>query len=339
MKSPRSYIVGILALLVGAGAIVIWRQSRELAALRAGTVGAEERADFQKRLWAAEKRAQELKAKLDAGGARPAAAGGAVATDSGGRGGPRGPVGMDNILVMMEDPAIQRLMAVQAKGALDGRYAALFKNLNLAPDQLDRFKNLLVEKQTAMQDVMVAARNQGIDPRTDPEGFSKMVQSTQADVDASIKTALGDTGFAQYQQYQQTLPQRNIVTQLQQSLSYTTAPLSDAQAEQVVQILSQTMPKPAAAPDGAVGASNVTVRMEAPGGAGNGGQVLAAIGGAFGFGSSAPITNDAITQAQGVLSSTQLAALQQLQAQQQAAKQLQDAIRAVNPVGPPARRG
>jgi len=110
--------------------------------------------------------------------------------------------------------------------------------LNLPAAQLDKFKSLLLEKQSTMQDVMMAARDQGLDPRSDPEGFRKLVNTTQADSDANLKAALGDDAFAQYQQYLQAQPQRNVVNQLQQSLSYTEAPLSDAQATQLMQILA-----------------------------------------------------------------------------------------------------
>ena len=199
------------------------------------------------------------------------------------------------------------MLAEKLREQVDARYAALFKNLNLTPEQLEKFKNLLVEKQTALADVLAAARAQGIDPRTDPQEFRKLVADTQAEVDTNIKAALGDAGFAQYQQYQQTLPQRNAVTQLEQSLSYTSTPLTSAQAEQMVQILASNSPT----------ASN----------AANNRATVAAGFGFGGNGPSSPITNAAITQSATVLSSTQVAALQQLQQTQLAQQQLQQAMR------------
>jgi len=50
---------------------------------------------------------------------------------------------------------------------------------------------------------MAVARDQGLDPRTDPEGFRKLVSATQAEIDANLKTTLGDEAFARYQQYKQ----------------------------------------------------------------------------------------------------------------------------------------
>ncbi len=120
---------------------------------------------------------------------------------------------------------------------------------------------------------------------------------------------MGDAGYAQYQQYQQTLPQRNVANQLAQSLSYTNTPLTPDQTEQMVSILAANTP----ASSNSTG-NNIRANLATGLGFGGGGQT-------------SPITNDAITQAQTVLSPPQVAALQQLQAAQQAQQQLNAAMR------------
>ena len=72
-----------------------------------------------------------------------------------------------------------------------------------------------------------------------------MITNAQAEVDDNIKTTLGDTAYAQYQTYEQTQPERNLVTQLQQRLSYSATPLTDDQANQVIAIMSANAPQPA----------------------------------------------------------------------------------------------
>lgn len=336
------------------GAILAWNQYQELLDLRAGVMTKDERAELQKRLWDAEKRAKELADELAAlrGQSNLEDGEGLVANEPanpetqnrrGGRrggngGGPGG--GPNAMMALLEQPEVQRLMALQQRGQLDARYAALFKNLNLPPEQLEKLKALLVEKQSVGQDVLAAARSQGINLRDDPEAFRKMIASTQAEVDNSIKAVLGEEGFAKYQNYQETLPQRNVVSQLQQSLSYTSAPLSDSQAEQLVQILAQTTPKNTRGNRGgdqSVVEANVTVAVTAPGGrgGGNGGGPGGGIfnigfgggGTGTGGGGGPTITNEAITLAQGVLSGAQVQSLQQLQQQQQAQQQLQQTLR------------
>ena len=312
MNTPKNFLILFLALTTIGGGALAWYQYRELTQLRASALNNDERSDLQKRLWAAEKRRHELEASLAARQAGPAPEPGtAEGAAEGPQRGPRGGGNMGaNFMAMMDKPEIQKLMAIQQRAALDGRYAALFKNLNLSPAQLEQFKNLLVEKQTAMTDALAAARAQGINPRTDPEGFQKLIADAQADADDNIKSTLGDAGYAQYQQYQQTLPQRNIVNQLTQSLSYTNTPLTNEQSERMVQILAANTPP-----------SNNSV----------GNNIRNTVGSAFGVGFNgqlnSPITNDAITQSATVLSAAQVTALQQLQATQQAQNQLNQAMR------------
>jgi len=205
--------------------------------------------------------------------------------------------------------------------ALDNRYSALFKALGLSPVDLDRFKSLLVEKQAAVTDVMSAAREQGLDPRNpdDRAQIAALLQGAQAQVDATIQQTLGAAQYAQYQNYEQTLPQRNLVTQLAQSLSYTSSPLQDSQTEGLINIL----------------AANTPAQSQNAGGFG---ALFAGLGGAGGpFGArTSPITDAAITQAQSILTAAQLAALQQLQAQQQAQRQISQMVRqATAPTGSP----
>ncbi len=329
MPSPKTYALLFLALTTAAGGGLAWRQYQELLRLRASAANPAERADWQRRLWASEKQRHELEDALAAArskGAEPRddehpdgpPAGGDAGTDGPRRrGGPGGNLAA-NFMAMLDQPEVQKLMAVQQRGALDAHYADLFKRLNLPPDQLEKFKNLLVEKQTALADVLAAARAQGIDPRSDPQEFRKMVAATQAEIDASIRSTLGDPAYAQYQQYQQTQPQRNTVTQLTQALSYTSAPLTSAQAEQLVQVLASNSPasKAAANPRGAL-FSSFGAGLGAPG-------------------PSAPITDAAVAQAQSVLSAPQVQALQQLQQTQLAQQQLARAMR--NQLGTPNSR-
>ena len=311
MNTPKNYLILFLALTTIGGAAFAWRQYQELIALRASALNNDERADLQKRLWAAEKRKHELETSLAAKntGANGESGEGPDGGPGGDRRGRNGNAMANNFMALMDKPEIQKLMAIQQKAALDGRYAALFKNLNLSPAQLEQFKNLLVEKQTAMTDALAAARAQGINPRTDPDDFQKLITDAQAEADSNIKSTLGDAGFAQYQQYQQTLPQRNVVTQLAQSLSYTNTPLTPDQTEQMVSILAANAPASANST-----ANNIRATVTAGFGIGGPGQT-------------SPITNDAITQSSSVLSPAQVTALQQLQAAQQAQAQLQAAMR------------
>jgi hypothetical protein len=152
---------------------------------------------------------------------------------------PAGGSPLTPLLAMLGSPVMQQQTLMQARIRLDGQYGNLFKKLGLAPDQLEQFKNLLIEKQMVGFDSMVVAHEQGIDPSTDPKGFFMAVTSAQKTVDGQIVSLLGAGGYGEFQKYEATVPARNTVNFLQQSLSYTPTPLTDAQAERVTQVLSQ----------------------------------------------------------------------------------------------------
>ncbi len=338
MSSPRpNTVVAILALTTFAGGIIAWRQHAELAELRAAAP-AENDAALRQQLAAAQARIRELEDRLAArfgGGAEPTGNDGApaarVADDNTGRGfGPRGGRGGPEMRAMFDSPLAQRVMQQQQKLALDSRYAPLFKALNLPPDKLDKFKSLLLDKQTAVQDVMAAAFDQGIDPRANGGEVRKMIASAQAEIDTNLKALLGDDAFAQYDQFQRTQPQRNVVNQLQQSLSYTAAPLSTAQADQLVAILTANT---AARPTGDGGGPGMFADGGGRGGFGRGGPMDGGNGGG------ATITTEAVSAAQQILSAPQLTALQQLQQTQQEQQQLSQQLRANRGDAPPPRGG
>lgn len=304
----------VLCALVAVGASVLaWTHYQELVGLRAATLGTTERAELQKRVWDAEKRARLLETQLAAIRSSAAEGGGpAAAPDAAAGGGTQNRVIGDVVntwLSAMNDPEAQRLMAQQQRGQIGSRYAGLFRSLALPPDRLAQFKELLLEKQTARNDVLLAATQQGINPLTNPAEFRQLETNLQAEIDDKIKATLGPEAFAQFQTYQQTQGQRSVVNQLQESLSYTATPLSAEQSAQMVEILGRTGP-----PRAGSGAS-----ANAPASPNN-----------------STVTDATIAAAQGVLAPPQVSALQEIQQQQQAGAELQRLMRQGNgPGGPP----
>ena len=300
-----------------------WRQYRELIDLRA-QVADGDLATLKKQLADARKAIKSLEDRIAAMRGRR----GSAAEAPGWRRRERGcsrraepqdgrrPGGRFGVFAELNsNPEFQRLLALQLKGRLSETYGPLFKSLNLTPDQMAQFQTLLADKQQALMDTLQAARDQGINPRTDPDGFKTLVGQATSQVDSSIQQALGDAGYQQYQQYQQTLPERNTVNNLTQQLSYTQTPLTDDEANAMVQLLAQNQPQRAGS--GTSGTTN----------GGDGGPNLMAL---LNGGGTAKITPESVTAAQGVLSAPQMAVLQQVQAQQQAQQQIQQMMRSAN---------
>jgi hypothetical protein len=322
VKSPKNALIVLLAAALVAAAAVSWHQYKELIGLRAQLVDADSAA-LKRQLAAAQKTIKSLQDRLAAmRGRRGGPEGQAEGGDNPGQNWQQRQGGRFGAFASLSgNPEFQKLVAIQMKGRISQTYAALFKTLNLSPGQLTQFQSLLADKQQALMDTMQAAREQGMNPREDPDGFKTLVNQAIAQTDQSIQQVLGDAGFQQYQQYQQTLPERNVVNSLQQSLSYTQPPLTDDEASQVVALLAQNQPQRAG--NGTSGTTD---------GGGPGPGIASLING----GGNARVTNDAIAQASTILTAPQVSALQQIQEQQQAQQQIQQLMRSANQGAAPA---
>lgn len=321
MSSSKNPALIILALATIGGAVLAWKQQMELQGLRAAALGGADREELKRRALAAEKRAQALEDALAAaqGKLNEATATAGAKPDPARQPEAANPAAnmramMSNAANMMNRPEMQRMMAMGAKAGLDARYAPLFKQLNLAPDKLEELKKLMVERQSVGADVFAAAAQQGLDPMQNRRELAKLTTDGQAKVDGEIQSLLGDTSYSAYQNYQSTLPQRSVVNQLQQSLSYTPNPLSDTQTEQLVQILAQNQPPH---PAGASGQNVTATRtMVVTGSVGGPSGVVSTMDSGPMMVGSAPISDAAVAASRTILNDPQVAALQQLQQQQ-----------------------
>jgi hypothetical protein len=320
MNSRSNVILAAVSLAVVGVSALAWHEYRELIGLRAQLADEGDNGAIKKQLAAAQKTIRDLEGRIAAMRGRRGANGdlaleGSGDDAAGAASQPRRGGRFGAFAEMAANPEFQKLLAIQARGRINATYGALFKALNLSPEQLTQFQGLLADKQQALMDVMQAAREQGINPREDPDGFKTLVNSALDQVNASIQQSLGDAGYAQYQQYQQQLPERNTVNTLQQQLGYSQTPLTDDQANQMVSLLSQNQP---------VRTGNGTA------GTGSGGDTGPSPFALMNGGGTAKVTDSAIAQAGGVLSAPQIAALQQIQEQQQAQQQMQQMMRAAN---------
>ena len=221
--------------------------------------------------------------------------------------------GFGDYAQMMDTPEMQQLMNLRDRGMLDSRYAELFKNLGLPPAQLQKFQQLLIDKQSTFRDVLAAMRTQGLTPNRDnADQMRTLVQNANVEIDRQIQSTLGTAAYEQYQNYELTQPQRATVERMQQRLSYSGEPMTPQQATSLVGILSQnTAPTVADAALGRPRGGNY--------GAGNG--------------SGGAITPQAIDQSRAILSpgqvNTLIAIQQEKDAQAQLARQMRQNMSAV----------
>jgi len=207
---------------------------------------------------------------------------------------------------LMENPDFLEAYQIYREGMLDSRYAELFRRLNLSPAELAAFKHLLAEKDNLALDVVAISENSPGGPLSPDQARAGML-TAQAENENSIRSALGNERYDQYRDFEDTIPQRATVAQLERRLSYSDAPLTAAQADSLVKVLADNSPRSAG---GTAPAISLVV------GANPGGVLPVVNPDATGL-----ITDGAIEQAQRLLSPQQVAALRQLQGEQQAVMQ------------------
>ena len=290
MNAGKNILIFAGALLAVAAGVLAWNQHLENIALRAQLLDPDNRADLQKQLAAATDRIKSLEAQIAVLQERLAAQTAREADQAG----QKSSAAVDNAVVnqAVSGPAPgnsagqQPLTPAQVQQYIQAAVQAhlpLFKALNLSPEQTEQFTNLLTQKQEAA----FSAANDALQQGASPAAAMQMVASAQGAANAQIQTQFGDAVYAQYQQYEQTFPQRNTIGHLAQFLSGTDTPLTDDQANQMVQLLAQTQ-----MPD-------------------DGGSLLRHINGSINF--HARISDQTVSQAAGLLSPPQLQALQALQ--------------------------
>jgi hypothetical protein len=218
---------------------------------------------------------------------------------------------------LMENPEFYQALERHRQAALDARFAGLFRRLALGPEELAQFKRLLAEKDNVALEVLAVAETQA-EPMPETT-VNASVDAARAKVEDQIRASLGNDRYAVYREYEQTQPQRAVVAQLEQRLSYSGAPLTPPQAEALVRILTAHAPTPPAEPGASAvvvgaGAPNAVARLQT--------ETLAS-----------RVSDAAYDEAQTVLTPPQQAALKEIQAEQQASLLALQLIRDSIPVG------
>lgn len=303
----KNLFLAAFALTTAVLSVLLFQQRQQLDTFRQSAISLTVERDGAKksltqteqRLATSEKTRSEMEAAAKPAPVRPAAA----------------PV-LASAMAAIDNPAMQRMMAASMKAALDQRYGALFKKLKLSPEALDKFKDLLVEKQMTALDVMRVLQTRGQGQRINEKEIEAVMTRTQSDADAGIRTFLGEEGFTRFEEFNQHSASYGLLDQVERRLSYTNAPLQDSQSEALLRVL-----KDAAVSNTPAGAApSINALTGAVQGIG-GNSALSGI-------NQPQITDHTLAAAQGVLSAPQIEVLRQLQAEQQKQRDMMQSLRA-----------
>ena len=147
-------------------------------------------------------------------------------------------------------PAGQHARLVQEEVRLRRLYADMPQALGLNPAQADKLFNLLADHQMSAEDAERAFSG-------DRAGRQALAAQQAEDLSTAIQDMFGADKAQEFQQYQQSVPARNQVNRIGESMAAVNAPLSDAQRASLITAMvaeQQAVPRPERPADGAVDA-------------------------------------------------------------------------------------
>lgn len=146
---------------------------------------------------------------------------------------PASPPGLKPNMIseMMKDPDMLKAMRAQQAMMVKLQYGALVKQLNLNPDQADKFYQTLVDGQMRSAESGSSVLSGGFNAEA-----AKSIANQQKETDSNLQAVLGDSGFAAYKDYQQTVMDRTQLLTLKNYFGDNLA-LSDDQEQHLLQTM------------------------------------------------------------------------------------------------------
>jgi RNA polymerase sigma factor (sigma-70 family) len=128
------------------------------------------------------------------------------------------------LAAMFKDPDLMKAMRDQQASMLKMQYAPLVKQLNLSPEQTDKFYQILVDQASKGLEALQSGK-------FSPDDMKSNTQSTQADLQA----LLGDAGMTQYKDFTDSVGDQTMLSLYKNN--FADNPLSDTQQQQLLQAM------------------------------------------------------------------------------------------------------
>jgi RNA polymerase sigma factor (sigma-70 family) len=222
----------------------------------------------------------------------------------------------------LESPEARPSFVQQEVLNVQRKFDRFFKVAGLSEREQEAFLNLMKDFAEAKVDLTAEARAQGYGPRNPPPDPAVLQELFKSDykVEAvymeKFRALLGDERYRQFVDFRGVIPEVNVADELAAQLYDTDHPLTAQQASELVRVLKEHRYRSGSAPaptntfNGAFISDATQQASLTESNLTNGNITLPALDWR------APITDAAIARAAGVLTSSQLAALRQLQARQ-----------------------
>jgi RNA polymerase sigma factor (sigma-70 family) len=132
---------------------------------------------------------------------------------------------------MMNDPKMKDYIHQVQLKMIKERYAPLFTELGLTPDDVEKFTQLIGDKWMKVSDLgsKLASGN------TDSAAMQQAMAKAYTENDDQLQSLLGPAGYARYNDFTQEIPGRSTVTMLNNQLG--NSPLTDDQSARLIDIV------------------------------------------------------------------------------------------------------
>jgi hypothetical protein len=121
--------------------------------------------------------------------------------------------------------------------------------LALSQAEVAELRMLLAEKHQAAIDVLMVARDESLG-HLEGGDIRRAAARARDEIDQMILSTLGQDRYAIFKEFENSLPHRATVEQLERRLSYTEAPMAPEQVEAMVNVLATVGGEPAPARPG-----------------------------------------------------------------------------------------
>jgi hypothetical protein len=142
---------------------------------------------------------------------------------------------------MFKNPEMKGMIKDAQKAALSGmvdkNYGKLFSDMGLTPEQSAALKEMILNKQLEAANMGVSMLSE--DSATNRADMAKQIKAANDTSDAKIKEFLGDDNYTKFQDYEKSMGERTMVSDLKDRLGAGINAITDTQEQQLLQALVQ----------------------------------------------------------------------------------------------------
>ena len=145
------------------------------------------------------------------------------------------------LALLEKDPTLQALQLKSNRSQTRSKYSPLYRKLHLSGTQISAFEEITAARDEKLQDLAAAAKSLGL--KSDAPAIRKFATQAIVAYQSQMKTLLGETAFAELQNYERTSWLRGIVQNIAGTATLANAPFTPAQSERLIEIIANTSPQ------------------------------------------------------------------------------------------------